>query len=187
MSDHLADRGQTLEDSFFHQRDRELLAKLKEQAAAGDASKELALALGVEDSATIDKLISLGIKPEMALAVSMVPLVQVAWADGSVADSEKEAVMSAAEKSGIEDGTPAHGILLSWLANEPSEALATAWREYIGAVVKSLSAAEKESLKEVTLHRAKTVAGVAGGILGLGSKFSGSEKAVLEDLAKAFG
>ncbi|NRA09926.1 MAG: hypothetical protein HRU02_17345 [Myxococcales bacterium] len=41
------------------------------------------------------------------------------------------------------------------------------------------------SLKEDAIGGARTVAEAAGGILGIGS-VSGSEKAVLEDLASAF-
>lgn len=187
MSDLLSERGQTLEDSFFHQRDRELLAKLKEAAGAGDIRKELASALGIDDEAVIDKLVELNIKPETALAISMVPLVQVAWADGAVQDAERDAVVAAAEKSGIAADTPAYKILKSWLSNKPGDDLATAWQAYMQSISGTLTDVERESVKKATLQRARTVAGVAGGILGLGSKFSGSEKAVLDDLAKAFG
>lgn len=187
MSDSINERGKSLEDSFFHQRDRELLAKLKQSAGAGDVRKELAAAIGVDDGAVIDKLIAMAIKPEMALAVSMVPLVQVAWADGVVQDAERDAIKSAAKEAGIESGTPADGMLESWLSNQPSGELTEAWQGYIKAIVEKLTDKECAELKEATLHRARIVAGAAGGILGLGSKFSKSEKAVLEDLATAFG
>ena len=186
MGDYLGERGKALEDSFFAQRDRELLAKLKEAAGAGDIRKALALAIGINDDAVIDKLVALGIQPEMALALSMVPLVQVAWADGAIHGGEYEAVMSAAQDSGINEGTPAHGLLESWLANNPGDTLIDAWHGYIQALVRELSAKERAALKDATLQRARTIAGIAGGILGLGSKFSKSEKAVLQDLAVSF-
>ena len=186
MGDYLGERGKALEDSFFAQRDRELLAKLKAAAGAGDLRRALASAIGIDDDEVIDKLVALGIQPEMALAVSMVPLVQVAWADGAIHGGEHEAVMSAATDSGITEGSPAHGLLESWLANKPGDDLIDAWHGYIHALVQDLSEKERAALKDATLQRAHKVAGIAGGILGLGSKFSKSEKAVLEDLAVSF-
>ena len=150
MSDNFfGDRRQALEDSFFHQRDQELLAKLKEAAAGTqDLRKELAAATGVDDNAFLDKLIDLGIQPETALALSLVPLVQVAWADGKIQPGERKAILSAAHDAGIGETTPSYALLQSWLESAPGDELEATWRSYVEALVETLSANERRNFCE---------------------------------------
>lgn len=188
MSDNfLGDRRQALEDSFFHKKDQELLARLKEAAAGTQGlRKELAAATGVGDVAFLDKLVDLGIQPETALALSLVPLVQVAWADGKIQEAERKAILSAAHDSGIGETSPSYALLQDWLQNAPGEELEATWRGYVEALIETLSAHERRNFCESSLKRARSVAAVAGGVLGLGNKISASEKRVLDELATAF-
>ena len=188
MSDNfLGDRRQALEDSFFHQRDQELLARLKEAAAGTQVLRsELAAATGVDDDTFLDKLVDLGVQPEMALALSLVPLVQVAWADGKIQEGERKAILSAARDAGIEETTSSYVLLQGWLENAPGDELEATWRSYVEALIETLSASERRNFCEAALNRARAVAAVAGGVLGLGNKISASEKRVLDGLAKAF-
>ena len=188
MSDNfLSDRRQALEDSFFHQRDQELLARLKDVAAGTqDLRKELAAATGVDDDAFLDKLVDLGIQPETALALSLVPLVLVAWADGNIQEGERKAILSAAHDAGIEETTTSYALLQSWLENAPGVELEATWRSYVTALIETHAANERRNFREAALKRARAVAAVAGGVLGLGNKISASEKRVLDGLATAF-
>ncbi len=54
------------------------------------------------------------------------------------------------------------------------------------ALCSTLSAEPKQALKEQVIGHARGVAEAAGGFLGLGSKVSSKEKAVLDDLEQAF-
>lgn len=185
--DVFGDRRQALEDSFFHKKDQELLAKLKEAAAGTEnLRKALAAATGVDDSAFLDKLVDLGVQPEMALALSLVPLVQVAWADGKIQQGERKAILSAAQDAGIEETTPSYALLQSWLENAPGDELKITWRGYVQALIETLSGNERRNFRESVLKRAQTVAAVTGGVLGLGNKISASEQRVLDELASAF-
>ncbi len=187
MSDNfLGDRRQALEDSFFHQRDRELLARLKEATGTQDLRSELAAATGSDDKAFLDKLVDLGVQPDMALALSLVPLVQVAWADGNIHEDERKAILSAADDAGIEETSSSYALLQSWMENAPGDELEVTWRSYVEALIGTLSANERRTFCEAALKRARAVAAVAGGVLGLGSKISASEKRVLDGLATAF-
>ncbi len=182
MSDSvLGDRGRALEDSFFAQRDRELMKKLKEQVR----KEALADACGIKDPATIESLIKAGISPETITALTIVPLVAVAWADGKLADEERTAINSAMEANGIEAGSVCRQLLDAWLKQAPGPELVIAWKGYIQALSASASAPAIETLRDDVLGNARKTAAAAGGILGIGS-ISSSEQAVIDDLAAAF-
>ena len=78
----LRDRGRSLEDEFFHREDARLKAKLREAAEREGAREALARASGIKNPQIIDRLISLDVRPETVTALSLVPLVEVARADG---------------------------------------------------------------------------------------------------------
>lgn len=183
----LSNRRQALEDSFFHQKDRELLAKVKEAVTGTqDLRSELAAATGVDDGAFLDTLVDLGIQPVTAIALSLVPLIQVAWADGTIQEGERKAILSAAHDAGIDETMASYALLQSWLKNAPGEELEATWRSYVEALIGTLSGNERRNFCDSTLKRARAVAAVAGGVLGLGNKISASEQRVLDGLATAF-
>ena len=133
----------------------------------------------------LDHLLSLGVNAETALAMSMLPLVRVAWADGAIDAKEREALMRAVEERGMHPGTPGHKLLSNWLEHKPSQAIQAAWEKYIQSLWPSLEPRERDELRERLLRLARGVAEAAGGFLGLGSKISPAEKSVLEELEAA--
>jgi hypothetical protein len=116
----------------------------------------------------------------------VVPLVEVAWANGNVDQKERRAVMAGAEASGVTAGGPSHQLLQRWLERRPDGRLLQAWGEYIVGLCAQLDPGEKRALRDEILGRARTVAEAAGGYLGLLNKVSREEELVLEQLAKAF-
>ena len=182
----LGDRKKALEEQFFARQERELRERVRRQAADRERREALAEASGVQDPAVLDRLVALGIEPETVTALGLVPLVQVAWADRTLHDREREAVLRAAESSGVGPDHPARGVLEGWLRERPGRELLGAWKGYAGALAESLEPAERDALRREILDRARNVAEAAGGFLGLG-KVSDAEQAVLDDLAGAFG
>ena len=181
----LHDRANGLEAAFFAKHNHELAVRLKEKVALESAVKGLSEATGVDEQETLEELVRLGVTAQSLLALSLVPLVQVAWADGHVDAGEREALLKAADSAGIEPSTPAYELLEGWLGEAPGEAMVKAWEDYVQALCASSSAGSKEALRAVTMDRAEGVAKAAGGFLGLGS-VSASERKVLNRLAKAF-
>ena len=164
-----------------------LLEKLRAEMEGKENRESLQAVSGIEDAAVLDSLLEQNITPETLAAVSLIPLVSVAWSDGVMEDSEKTAILKAAEGTGVASGTSTYSMLESWLTTQPEAGLLESWEGYIGAVVGSLDSAAGSQLKTSLLSRAKAVAEAAGGFLGLGNKVSASEKAVLDRLEKAFG
>jgi len=174
-----------LEESFFARENEKLLDKLREQAAREEKRKLLADALNIEDATILDHLVELDVSPEAIVAFGLVPLVEVAWADGEIQAKERAAIMRAAEERGVTPGSVNHQLLENWLRQQPEPKLLEVWRHYTKRLLQALDPAERDVMQQRALGNARTVAEAAGGFLGLGS-ISAAEKAVLEDLEATF-
>jgi hypothetical protein len=183
----LGDRKKALEESFFDKENRKLLEKLRAEQRKKEAKAGLAQIAGIRDEAVLAKLVELGIEPDTWTALSLVPLVEVAWADGTLDDKERRAVLSAAEAHGVASGSASHQLLESWLRARPDARLLEAWGEYMVGVCAELEEGPRRALKADILGRARAVAEAAGGILGLINRVSAQEEAVLAELEKPFG
>jgi hypothetical protein len=77
----------------------------------------------VADEEILQDLQDLGYTPETVMLLHLVPLVQMAWAEGGVSDSERALIVEAARARGVEAGSPADRQLAEWLTSRPSERL----------------------------------------------------------------
>src|SRR3982074_829539 len=89
----LGDRGKSLEDEFFRKENERAIERLRELKQRTTSRETPAKAIGITNKKTIDGLIGLGIRPEIVSALAIVPLVEVAWADGSLDAKERQAVL----------------------------------------------------------------------------------------------
>ena len=178
------ERRQALEDSFFKKEEEKALSALKSKKAREESLRELGSITGVKDQAVIQRLVDLGVTVETAAAMSLVPLVLVAWADGEVDAKEKAAVMEAAAQSGITTASPAFELLQGWLARQPPSELEHTWAEYFAALASRLPEQDAHALGTEILARARRVAETSGGILGLFQRVSMAETSVLHSLEK---
>lgn len=184
----MQERGRALEEAFFKKQHEQQLAKLREQEERAQAREALAAASGItDDPELIDRLAGLGIHAETLAALTLIPLVEVAWADGKMEARERDAILRGAESSGIQPGSPSYGLLEIWTHDRPAPELLETWKAYIAALSDELSADQKWHLEERIIGRARAVAEAAGGFLGLGSKISAEEEAMLAELERAFG
>jgi hypothetical protein len=179
---------QSLVDAFFHARDQQLLDEFRQRLEKKDRRAQLAAVSGVHDEAVLDRLIELNISPEALAAIHVIPLVQVAWADGNVSPEERTAIIQAAHDAGIQSRDGHYPLLEHWLYENPGREMLEAWEHYIQNLCKQLTPEEVAKLKKDTLALASKVAEAAGGgLLGLRSKISKSERAMIDRLEKAFG
>ncbi len=183
MSDRiLDDHRRALEDAFFARQNAELLAKLR---GGGDPNAALAAATGVSDPAALARLTELGVTPEAAAALTLLPMAAIAWADGGVSLGERGAVMRAAERAGVTPGSPAFELLDGWLREPPSAGLLEAWKAYARDLAARATAEERARFAETVLGRARAVADAEGGFFGMGRRISAAEQALLDELHKA--
>lgn len=181
----LGDRGKSLEDEFFRKENDKAVQRLRELQQRTDAREALSKVVGISNPAIIDRLIALGIRPEIVSALAIVPLVEVAWADGSLDAKERQAVLARAEKSGVAPGSADHDLLRTWLDTKPEPRLLTAWTEMVRGLAEQMPAQELASLKNGLIERAQAVARASGGILGVGA-VSSAEQAAIDRLEAAF-
>lgn len=181
----LEERGRALENQFFDKENKQKLAAMKSKLESQQSKEELRKASGMSDEAVLDKLVALGLRANTIAALSLVPLIYVAWADGSIQDNERTAILQGAHGKGLEQGTDGYELLQSWLSRKPSEELFTAWEAYIKALAGQLNDEQNRLLKNQIVGFAKMVATSAGGILGFG-KVSGDEEKVLSRIEGAF-
>lgn len=187
MSDHsaLEERGKALENQFYEKQDKEKLAAMKDKLEDQASKDDLRKASGMTDDAVLDKLVHLGMKANTIAALSLVPLIEVAWADGEIQDNERTAILQGAHGKGLEQGSDGYELLQSWLKKKPDSELLDAWEAYIKALASQLNDEQNRLLKNQIVGFAKMVASAAGGFLGIG-RVSASEEKVLHRIEAAF-
>jgi hypothetical protein len=181
----LEKRGRTLEDEFFYRVDKELAERLRERLAAEERRASLAQISGLADEAILDALVEAQITGESFVALMLVPLTRVAWADGKMDAAERAAILEAAAATHCPDGSPGYELLKSWLNDPPPDRLYEAWQAYTRSLCTQLAPGVRENLRDQVVAQARKVAQAAGGILGL-HKVSAAEEAVLEEIERVF-
>ena len=175
----LEERGRALENQFYEKENREKLAAMKAKLDAQKSKEELRKASGMTDDAVLDRLAALGMRANTIAALSLVPLIQVAWADGAIQDNERTAILQGAHGKGLEQGSDGYELLQSWLKKRPDTGLIEAWEAYIKALASQLNDEQNKLLKNQIVGFAKMVAASAGGFLGIGKVSASEEKALL--------
>jgi hypothetical protein len=182
----LADRRKALEEEFFRKQDERLRQQLRAKRERAALEAELRERLGVENEGLIGALVDLGLTVETVTALAIVPLVEVAWADGKLEAKEREALLAVAKDFGVDPRHPSYEMLAGWLQHRPRPEMLELWGDYVRAIVSRLAEDERTGMRDRMLARARGIAEAAGGILGLGRKVSPEEEVVLATLARAY-
>ncbi len=166
------------EEEYFRKANAEAAAKLKKRADLEGA--------GIQDSSLIDHLLALGFDADSARALYLLPLVDVAWADGTVQTAERREILAALEKQGIAANTKAYNLVLRWVDRGATD------ESYLNArtLLEPIILEQKKSGKDPStwiLEATEKVASVTNNIFGLGTRMiSKEERTYLEGLAKKF-
>jgi len=183
---YLSDQSRLLVDALFHARDQQLLEAFRQRQEQKDRKALFAAVLGMDDEALLDHLVELNVQPEALAAIAIVPLAAVAWADHAVQPEERQAILQAAQSSGVPPQDGRYPVLEYWLTERPGPELLEAWKHYVRALCRQLTPQQIGELKHDLLDGARGVAQAAGGLLGLGNKVSANERAALRELEQAF-
>jgi hypothetical protein len=176
---------QSLEDAFFRKRDAELLAEMRRRAAMQTHKKMLTEVSGITDDAVLEQLAAHNIQADTLAAFSLIPIIEVAWADGEIQPAERALLIRAIEETGIPKESISFQLLNEWIKIRPERKLMKLWTSYTQALMAEMPAEVGESIKKTILAHARSVAQAAGGFLGLGRTSSREDK-VLQILEKAF-
>ena len=184
--DNIQEPRQSLEDMFFCKQDQKLIDQYRTLQKMKETQAALAKVSGIRNDAILKKLVELNIRPETLVSLSLVPLVEIAWADGHVDAKEKNAILSAVKQSKQALGSMDHGLLEQWLKQRPPPQLLEAWMHYMRGLCEQLSREEVTALKEEFIKQAQTIADASGGFLRLSGNISKSESNLLQKLESAF-
>jgi hypothetical protein len=184
------DRRRSREEEYFRRQEKELIEKLQQRGREEATRRRMAERTGVADEELLRDLQALGYTPETVMLLHLVPLLQMAWAEGSVSDRERDLIIEAARARGIDKDSPADHQLTAWLASRPPDELFEKTLRAIGAILQSRPPEEREASQLDLLSRLTAIASASGGILGFG-KVSPQEAQVLarisEEMERAHG
>lgn len=172
------DRRRSQEEEYFRRQEKELIEKLQQRGREEATRRRMAEGTGVADEEILRDLQALGYTPETVMLLHLVPLLQMAWAEGSVSDSERDLIVEAARARGINKDSPADQQLTEWLTSRPSDDLFERTLRAIGAILQARPAEERDASQRDLLSRLTAIASASGGILGFG-KVSSQEQQVL--------
>lgn len=179
------DRERGFEAEWANRQNAELIQKLRQREQLEAIAATLARKLQTDDPALLERVIGLGITIETSPAFLLAPLVQVAWAEGTVADAEREKVLALATVRGVATDSPAHAQLVEWLRRRPSDELFDAAVDVIKAGLSVLPQKERDERVTVLATACKEVAEASGDLwhrLGLSSGVSKEEYAFLDQI-----
>ncbi len=180
--DTFAERGRALEDEYFRKRDRELIEKMRKASAADETRAGLSARTGLTDPALVQELQELGFTPETVMLLPLVPLVQMAWAEGGVTPSERALVVKLARSRGVTEGSAADAKLAGWLDTRPPDAVFAQATRLIAAMLDASPAAAGMTAAELVRY-CEQIAEASGGFFGI-NRVGSDEKQILASIAE---
>lgn len=171
------------EESYFHRQDQRLIAEMRDKLARERNAESIRAATGLADEALVQRLAELGVDRDTVPVLHLVPLLQVAWADGEIQGGEKDLLLEAAEATGVTEG-PARARFEEMLETRPSQAWFDAALDFIRHMVAALPQGEAEKARGNLVDLAWRVADASGGVFGLWGRVEDDEKNALRAIAQ---
>ncbi len=175
------------EEEYFQRESVEKKAKIRRErqlkALRQEERENIARALNTSEDVA-EEAMELGFDAETARVLPLVPLIQVAWADGKVTGRQFDKVKVKAQKFGVEKDTPAYEFLELLLLEEPTGIFFDRVNKVIRNIVDDDPGGD---IHTNVLSWSKAVAEASGGFFGLTNPISKNEGAVLDEFAEIFG
>lgn len=174
---------QSHEAAWLQQKEQELVALLRQRFVHRRPRVTIGEAVGLQDEEVLRVLQELGYSRVMIELFYQIPLVQVAWASGSVTPQEREWVLRLAGLRGATHERPAFQQLSHWLDERPSDEFFQTSLRIIGYLLDVLPDSERRAAQRNLVNFCQQIALMSGGFLGLGSKICEGEQDVLDQIA----
>lgn len=185
--DKFAQREHWLEEEYFGKKNQELIEKMRERRAREEDRQKMSEIMGIDDQEVLEALQDLGYTSETIQLLHIVPLVEVAWAEGGVADREREMIYKIAESRGIRPDSAAHEVLSRWLEEKPSGRFFENTLQAIRVVIELLPEEQREaSRRDLITYCSQIASAVASGIFGRGG-ITSEERALIARIASEIG
>jgi hypothetical protein len=178
----LGERGRSLEEDYFRRRDRELIERMRAAATAEESRRQMGSLTGLQD-ADVQELESLGFTPDTIVLLPLVPLLQVAWAEGGVSAEERKLIVDLARARGIGQGSAADAQLASWLSASPAPTVFAGASRLMSAMLGAPGAVGQGLTADDLVAYCEQVAAASGGFLGI-KKVSAEERALLSTISR---
>jgi hypothetical protein len=151
-----------LEQEYFRKKEFELLEKLKAVFQKKVDKESISKATGITNEQLLDRLVEMQLNGELMGAFQLYPLVEIAWADGDISESEAKSVLAAGEKQGVRPGSRAYRMLEDRLHEGPDPEARKIWFLYAEELKKVLSPRELKTFRDDLLERARGIVAATG-------------------------
>ena len=141
----------------------------------------IAKSLQTSDMALVNRIRTLGFDAETAVAVDLLPLVHVAWADGSIVPEERATILRILDSRGICAGSEARVLVESLLEERPDAGYLEATLD----LMRDLLATHDDQIEDLA-DLCMAVARVAGR-LGFGAAIRSDEREMLDTIIRYLG
>lgn len=177
--DALADRRRATEDDYFRKRDKQLIDSMRMQTEQRAARQRLSQRVGVADETLLQRIEAIGFSDESVPLLHVLPLLDVAWIEGTPSPAVAARITTAARDHGVDESSDADRRLQGWLGSRPSDVLFNEALHVISAMIQPWTVVQRERYVQKLLERCTEVAAASGGILGFG-KISRRERELLD-------
>ncbi len=163
----LEDREHVLEEEYFWRKERALLTRLRADMRRENERRVLRRELGNADEVFLAKLQAIGLTPDTVGLLFVVPLIEVAWADGAVSTRERQLILETATRRGIAPDTPAHMQLTGWLDRCPDRPFFDTTFEAVRMMLEAEDSDTRTANERDLIESCTRIAEATGEVLGL--------------------
>jgi hypothetical protein len=181
-----SERERSIENEYFLKKERDLIEKMRRRRELEEDRNQMGEKIGVVDQEVLEALQELGYSAETVMLMPIVPLVQVAWAEGGISEKERQLILEIAEARGITPETPAYQQLIGMLERQPP-------KEFYDNTLRGLRylfESMPDNLRELghlnLVEYCTQIAEASGGILGF-KKISDEERLLIARIATEIG
>jgi hypothetical protein len=180
VDDPLSGKKRAQEEDYFQKKDRELIEQMRKRAKVQEQLRELGEQVGVTDPELSRELAELGFTPETVKLLPLMPVLEMAWAEGGVTGAERKLVVDLARGRGIEAGSTADGQLTDWLDRRPDDSVFRRAGRLISALFES--GGRFDVTPDDIIKYCEAVADASGGLFGI-HRVSSDERTTLSRIA----
>lgn len=155
---------------------------MRREAAAEQTKRDMGAKAGLNDPEMIQELQLLGFTTDTVVLLPLMPLVQIAWAEGGVSEAERQLIVKLARSRGIVEGGAADRQLSEWLASRPDAQVFTRATRLIRAMLASPASGSPGLTADDVVTYCESIAAVSGGVFGM-KRISAEERALISAIA----